>query len=84
VNGYAYFPLMFSSTSSINGVGNGSCRYASFSFLKLTHIRIPPVFLSYTTMGLIHFDSSTGLITPAFSIQSISSFTFSLYLGFIL
>jgi hypothetical protein len=70
-------------TSSMNGVGNGSCRHASFNFLKLTHILIPlPCFLSCTTIELIHSDSSTSSMMPALSILSISSLTFCLYIGF--
>jgi hypothetical protein len=74
---------MFSSTSSVNGVGNGSCRHASFNFLKSTHILISlPYFLSCTTIELIHFDSSNGSMMSASSILSISSLTFYLYMGF--
>jgi hypothetical protein len=67
----------------MNGVGNGSCRHASFNFLKLTQILIHlPCFLSYTTIELIHSDSSNGLIMLGSSIQLISSLTFCLYMGF--
>jgi hypothetical protein len=67
----------------MNGVGNGLCRHASFNFLNLTHILIPlPCFLSCMTIGLIHYDSSTGSIMLASSIWLISSLTFCLYMGF--
>jgi hypothetical protein len=67
----------------MNGVGNGSCRNASFNFLKSTHILIPlPYFLSCTTIGLIHSDSSTGSMMSASSILSISYLNFCLYMGF--
>jgi hypothetical protein len=67
----------------VNGVGNGSCRHASFNFLKSTHILIPlPYFLSCTTIGLIHSDSSIGSMKLALSILSILSLNFILYMGF--
>jgi hypothetical protein len=77
------WPPTFSSTLSMNGMGNGSCRHASFNFLKLMHILIPlPCFLSYTTIRLIHSDSSIGSMMPASSILLILSLTFCLYMGF--
>jgi hypothetical protein len=83
MNEYASWPPTFSSTSSVNGVGNGSCRHASFNVLKSTHILIPlPCFLSCTTIRLIHYDSSTGSMMPDSSILSISSLNFYLYMGF--
>jgi hypothetical protein len=42
VNEYASCPPTLSNTSSVKGVQNGSCRHASFSFLKSTHTLIPP------------------------------------------
>jgi hypothetical protein len=67
----------------MNGVGNGSCRHASFNFLKLTHILIPlPCFFSCMAIGLIHSDSSIGSIMPTSSIRLISSLNFCLYMGF--
>jgi hypothetical protein len=69
----------------MNGVGNGSCRHALFKFLKSMHILMPlPYFLSCTTIGLIHYDSSTSSIMPALIIWSISSLTLCLYMGFII
>jgi len=46
--------------------------------------RIPPPldFLSWITIGLIQFDSSTGNISLATSILLISSFTLSFIVGF--
>ena len=83
MNEYALWPPTFSSTSSVNGVGNGSCRHASFNILKSTHILIPlPCFLSCTTIGLIHYDSSRDSMMPTSSILSISSLNFCLYMGF--
>ena len=82
VKDYISWPPTPSRTSSVKGVGNESCTHASFNFLKSTQMRISPVFLSWTTIGLIHSDSSTGLMIPTSSIWLISTFTLSLYHGF--
>jgi len=71
-----------SNTSYVNGVGKGSFKKTSFNSIKSTQIRIPPFFFSYTTIWLIHSNSSTGSMTPASNILSISTFTFYLYTGF--
>ena len=69
-----------SNTSSVNGVGNGSCKQASFNFLRLTQILNSPVdFLSWTTIGLIHSNYSTGSMIPASNIRSSFALTFYLY-----
>ena len=58
-----------SNTSSVNGVENGSCKQASFNFLRSTQILNSPIsFLSCTTIELIHYDSSIGSMIPASSI----------------
>ena len=83
VNEYISCPLTLSSTSYLNDVGNGLCKHASFSFLRSTQILTSPVvFLSWITIELIHSNSSIGSMIPASSMQSNSTFTFSLYLGF--
>jgi hypothetical protein len=66
----------------MKGVGNGSCRHASLNFLKSTHILISPCFLSYTTIRLIHYDSSTSSMIPSLIILLISTLIFCLYIGF--
>ena len=43
-----------SSTSFVNGVRNGSCIQGSFNFLRSNQIHTSPVFLSQTTIGLMH------------------------------
>jgi hypothetical protein len=79
---YIYFPPTFSSTSFVNGVGNGSCKHESFNFLISTQIQSPLVFFPCTTIFLIHSDYSTGSIILVANILSILTFTFSLYFGF--
>ena len=68
--------------SFVNGVGNGLYRHTSFNFLKLKKIHISSVFLSWKTIGLIHFDSSTCSILLASIILSCFSLTFSLEFRF--
>jgi hypothetical protein len=82
VNEYASWTPTFSKTSSVKGVGKGSCKKESFNFLKSTQIRIPPCLFYWTTIGLIHSDSSSGSMIPNSNIWSISTFTFCLYPGF--
>jgi hypothetical protein len=81
---YISWPPTFSSTTSVNGVVNGSSKHVSFNFLRSTQILITHVFLECTTIRLIHSDSSTSSIILSTNILSISAFTFSLYLRFIL
>ena len=83
MNEYISWPPTLSSTSSVNGVGKGSCKQASFTFLKSTQILTSPeVFLTCITIWLTRYDSSTCSITPTYIIWSNSTFTFCLYHGF--
>ena len=81
---YTSLPPTFSNISSINGGGNGSWTQALFKFSRSTHIQIPPIFLSWTTIGLIYSDSSTSSMIHVEIILSNSCQTFSSYFGFIL
>ena len=82
VKEYISWPPTPSRTSSVKGVGKGSCRQASFIFLRLTQMRTSQVFLSWTTIGLIHYDSSTGSMILESNIHSSLALTRSLYRGF--